>query len=211
MIKFYNYSVPAIVAVFAACVLSFISSPADAAPVDEASKYIETVGNNAVAILTDKSMTKDKKQAKIEKLFRDNVDTAWIGKFVLGRFWKQATEDQKKRYMKEYEAFVTNRYAVRFSDYSSGSFKILGARDDGNNEFTINMQIESGESGSKPVLVDYRVRKAGHFSVFDIIIEGVSMINTQRSEFASVVTSNGMDYLITQLATKATTAGSEGN
>ena len=41
------------------------------------------------------------------------------------------------------------------------------------------------------------------FAVFDIIVEGVSMITTQRSEFSSVITNKGMDYLITQLANKS--------
>jgi len=208
MSDIYKKLVLAFVSVFS---LVVFSTQSFAAPVDDASKFVETVGNSAVATLTNKSLSKEKKQDKIEKLFRDNVDTAWIGKFVLGRFWKQATDDQKKRYLKEYEAFITNRYATRFSDYSSGSFKILGAHDDGNGEFTINMQIESGEAGSKPVMVDYRVRKGSKFAIFDIIVEGVSMITTQRSEFTSVINSNGMDYLITQLANKTIVAGTEKN
>ena len=126
---------------------------------------------------------------------------------MLGRFWKQATDDQKSRYLQQYGGFITNHYASRFSDYSSGSFKITGTKDDGNNEFTISMQIQSGESGGNPVLVDYKIRKTDkNFRIFDIIVEGVSMITTQRSEFASVLSNNGMDYLITQLANKATIA-----
>jgi phospholipid transport system substrate-binding protein len=92
----------------------------------------------------------------------------------------------------------------RFTDYTSGTFKITDAKSDGDDEFTVSMQIKSDESGSEPVMVDYKIRSdKGHknnFAVFDIIVEGVSMITTQRSEFTSVVANKGMDYLITQLS-----------
>lgn len=203
MKNFYKYVLLVLFAIFA--------TPALAAPVDDATKYIESLGNSAIETLANKKFSKEQKREKIEKLFRENVDIAWIGKFVLGRFWKPATDEQKKRYLKEYSTFVTERYATRFSDYSSGSFKVLGARDDGDAEFTVNMQIQSGEDSSKPVLVDYRVRKGGGkgFAVFDIIVEGVSMINTQRSEFAGVINSNGMDYLIEQLSKKQVVVGTK--
>jgi phospholipid transport system substrate-binding protein len=183
---------------------SLLAAPALAAPVDDASKYVESLGNSAIKTLSNKKLNKEMKSEKIEQIFRKNVDIVWIGRFVLGRFWRQATDDQKKRYLKEYETFLVQHYASRFADYSSGSFKITGARDAGNNEFIISMQIKSDESGSEPILVDYRVRKTiSSFAVFDIIVEGVSMITTQRSEFNSVISNKGMDYLISQLAHKS--------
>lgn len=191
--------------------MSLVFSPlvntASAATTETASKYIEDLGNHAIETLSNKALNKDVKQKKIEQLFRDNVDINWIGKFVLGRFWRQATDDQKKRYLKEYETFLVRHYATRFTDYTSGSFTINSSRDDGDDEFTVSMQIKSGEAGGEPILVDYRVRvdstHKGGFAVFDIIVEGVSMITTQRSEFSSVISNKGMDYLITQLANKS--------
>lgn len=204
--------------VFVACASLFAASvcvtQALAAPVDDAGKYVETLGNDAVDIISDKNMNKEVKRKKIEQIFRDNVDIAWVGRFVLGRFWRQTTEEQKKRYLKEYETFLVRHYATRFTDYSGGSFKIIGSHADGDGEFIISMQIKSGDAGSEPVSVDYRVRADGkshknNFVIFDIIVEGVSMITTQRSEFASVVTNKGIDYLITQLASKSDASSAE--
>jgi|CXWL01.1.fsa_nt_gi phospholipid transport system substrate-binding protein len=191
----------------ALCVL-LLTAPVSAAPADNASKYVETLGNTAIATLSDKKLDKETKRKKIEQLFRDNVDIAWIGKFVLGRFWRQITDDQKKRYLNEYETFLVRNYATRFTDYTSGSFTITYARADSADEFFISMQIKSDEAGGDPIVVDYRVRsdsknhKSG-FVVFDIIVEGVSMITTQRSEFTSVLTNKDMDYLIAQIAKKS--------
>ena len=69
--------------------------------------------------------------------------------------------------------------------------------------------MQSQEPNSEPVLVDYRVRESKNtkggsgYKIFDVIVEGVSLITTQRSEFASVITNNGIDYLIGQLAAKS--------
>jgi len=196
MKNLYKYVLMAFFALF--------SSNSFATTADDAGKYIETLGNSAVATLSNAKFSKEQKAAKIEKLFRENVDVPWVGKFVLGRFWKQASAEQQKHYLKEYETFITERYATRFSDYTGGSFKVLGVHDDGDDEFTVNMQIQSGKEGSAPVLVDYRVRKDGKnaFNIFDIVVEGVSMITTQRSEFAGVINANNLDYLIAQLSKK---------
>lgn len=190
-----------------ACV-SLLSAPCLAAPVDDASKYIEGLGNNAIAILTDKALDKEVKSQKIEQLFRDNVDMNWIGKFVIGRFWRQINDDQKQRYLKEYETFLVRNYATRFTDYTSGSFKITDAKANSDNEFMISMQIKSEEAGGDPIDVDYRVRGSkGSFKVIDIIVEGVSMLTTQRDEFTSILSSKDIDYLIEQIAKKSETPG----
>ncbi len=171
---------------------------------DDARQYVERVGDKALGYVADSKLTKLQKQEKLEKLFSENVDFAWVGRFVMGRFWRQATDEQKKRYLAAYEQFETLHYASRFAEYTSGAFKITGSRDDGEGEFTIHMQIMPGSAQDEPVLVDYRVRsEKGGFKIFDVIIEGVSMITTQRSEFSSVIGKHGIDYLTDQLAAKA--------
>jgi phospholipid transport system substrate-binding protein len=192
-----------------ACALAVIagigfSLPVKAATVEAATQYIDQVANKALGVVADKKLSKQQKQTQLEKLFTQNVDFDWVARFVMGRFWRQATDAQKARYLHEYQRFEILHYTSRFTDYTSGAFKITGANDDGDGEYTVSMQIMPGEKQSEPVLVDYRVRKQENgFKIFDVIIEGVSMISTQRSEFGSVVANNGIDYLIDQLAAKA--------
>jgi phospholipid transport system substrate-binding protein len=183
-----------------------ISTPLYAAPVDDASRYIESVASKAVEVISNKNLDKEAKSKKIEQLFRDSVDIDWVGKFVVGHYWRQASETQKKNYLKEYQGFLTRQYANRFAEYTDGSFKITGAHDDGDGEYTVNMKIKGNAGDDTQVIVDYKVRSdKGNFKIFDVTIEGVSMITTQRSEFNSVISNKGMDYLITQLANKAET------
>lgn len=175
---------------------------ADAAT--DASRYIEGVAKNALATISNAKLNKSQKQASLDKLFKDNVDIPWIGRFVMGRFWKQATDAQKTSYLKEYEKFLIQHYTSRFTDYTSGSFTITSVKDDGEGEFTVNMELKGDKKNDPPVLVDYRVRKqGGGFKIFDVIVEGVSLITTQRSEFSSVISQHDIDYLITQLKNKS--------
>jgi len=172
-----------------------------------AGTYVESLGSQALAAISDKKLSKEQKQVKLDKLFGDNVDFPWVGRFVMGQYWRQATDDQKKRYLKEYQKFLILHYTSRFTDYTGGSFKITGSRDDGDGEFTVSMQLIAEDPQNEPILVDYRVRKNGaSFKIFDVIVEGVSLITTQRSEFGSVIGKNGIDYLIGQLTAKSVVA-----
>lgn len=200
----------------AALLLGLFATPALAAPaagtIEQARAYVQHIGDIALGTIADKSAAKEAKQAKLEQLFSDNVDIQWVGRFVMGQAWRTATDDQKARYLTAYRSFLVKNYATRFADYTGGSFKITGAKDEGSGEFVVNMEIASNEKNAEPVFIDYRLRPAdkGTFKVFDIIIEGVSMITTQRSEFSSVISNQGLEYLITQLANRSVTLpGSE--
>jgi phospholipid transport system substrate-binding protein len=182
------------------------SYTATAAITDDASKYIQNLGDQALGVISNPKFGPNDKQKALEKMFSNSVDFPWVGRFVMGHFWREASEEQKSRYLQEYQKFLVLHYTSRFTQYTSGTFKVTSSRDDGDNECTVSMELKSDEPNAEPVLVDYRVRKEdGGFKIFDVIVEGVSLITTQRSEFASVITNNGIDYLINKLAEKSKT------
>lgn len=167
---------------------------------------MQSVGDQALAVISNKKLNKDQKQSQLEKIFSGNVDIPWVGRFVMGRYWRQATDEQKSRYLKKYEKFLVLHYTSRFADYSSGTFTITGTKTDENGEFTVNMELKGDHPGDAPVLVDYRIRKAAAgFKIFDVIVEGVSLITTQRSEFSSVISDHSIDYLIDKLNSMSVT------
>ena len=195
---------PLLATLLLALSLTFAAPDAVAAGTDEAGNYVEKLGTQAVNVISNKKLSKAQKQTALEKIFAENVDIPWVGRFVMGRFWRTATDDQKKRYLKEYQSFILTHYASRFAEYSSGTFTVTGKKEDGDNEYTVSMAMKAADDKAEPVLVDYRVRKDGAgFKVFDVIVEGVSMITTQRSEFGAVLSDKGIDPLITLLANKS--------
>ena len=164
----------------------------------EAKAYVLTVSNKVLDIISNKKMSQDTKQTKLIKLFEQTVDTKWIGHFVLGRYYRTATAAQKKKYDDVYHEFLIRSYVPRFKEYKGQKFEITETQVDSKNEYVVKTNILSDNEA--PIRVDYRVRDdGGTFHITDIISEGVSLINTQRSEFGSVVSREGMDYLLDQL------------
>lgn len=165
-------------------------------------QFVDGVGKQALSVVNS-GESAPSKQTKLRQLFSQNVDTAWMGRFVLGRGWQQATQEQKDRYIKAYQDYLLAHYTSNFADYSGSKYKITDVRDDGNGQYTVNMQIDTPNQ-QQDTLAGYRVHTddAGNEKIFDIIIEGVSLITTQRSDFASTLQQQGIDGIITQLQNK---------
>ena len=164
----------------------------------EAKTYVLGISNKVLDIISTKKLDQDVKQTRLIKLFEQTVDTKWIGHFVLGRYYKTATPAQKKKYDDVYHEFLIRSYVPRFKEYKGQKFELGEVQSEGKGEYMVKTNIIS--AGEAPIRVDYRVREeGGTFHIIDIISEGVSLINTQRSEFGSVVSREGMDYLLDQL------------
>lgn len=173
------------------------SAPASAGE-KEAKAYVLSVSDRVLDIISSSKFSQSEKQKKLISLFEQTVDTKWIGRFVLGRYYNTATPTQKKAYDDVYRDFLIRSYVPRFKEYKGQKFDLTETRKDGKDEYLVKTTISS--ENESPIRVDYRVRETGGaFRVVDIISEGVSLINTQRSEFGSVVSREGMDYLIDQL------------
>lgn len=164
----------------------------------EATSYVNNVSNKVLDIMANDKMSQNEKQKKLITLFEQTVDTKWIGRFVLGRYYNTATPAQKKAYDDTYREFLIRSYVPRFKEYKGQKFELTETRKEGKSEYLVKTLITS--ESDAPIRVDYRLRDVGEtYKISDIISEGVSLINTQRSEFGSVVSREGMDYLIEKL------------
>ncbi len=169
---------------------------------EDAQKFVDTLANEALTTIGKKDLDRDVKQKKLQALFDDHVDIDWIARFVLGRNWRTATPEQQERYLENYRAFLLNNYTSNFENFTNSNYNIVrsteGSKD---GEYIVSMLLK--RSGQEDIAVDYRLRKDGkQFKVIDIIAEGISLITSQRSEFNSVISRNGLDFLIEQLKTK---------
>ena len=126
---------------------------------------------------------------------QDGFDIDLIGKFVLGPTnWKAATPEQKARYMRYFEKLVIQIYSDRFSLYSGEGFRVVDAKPEDDRDTYVTTQIIPVKAGAPPIEVDWRVRnRGGQLRINDVIVEGISMSITQRSEFSSVIQKNGGD------------------
>jgi phospholipid transport system substrate-binding protein len=185
----------------------FVAAPAVASAEGRSSQFVERLGRNAITVLSDEALSQEARLAGFRQLLRDGFALDAIGRFVLGRHWTQASAEQRAAFLTAFEDFIVNSYAARFSQYSGESLRVLDERADGESGHAVNSQIL--RPSAPPVLVQWRVRDAeSGLKIVDVVIEGVSLAITQRSEFASVIQQNGgrIDPLIEQLRQKSTAA-----
>jgi len=191
-------------------VMMFASSVQAADATDAVRGFADQLASQALAIVKDTANAQDQKQEKLEVLFKESVDIPWVAKFVLGKNWHAATPAQQQDYLTNYETFVLKNYTSKLTAYTGQGYKITSVREEEggdakSKEYALTMELIS--SNEPAVIVDYRIRQNGKgYKIFDIVVEGVSMITTQRSEFSSVVSNKGLDFLIGALKQKAAAA-----
>ena len=187
-------------------VVAAVTAQAPARAAADAPGFISDLGERAINVLTSTQSQADRESA-FKKLFDEGFDVPGIARFVLGPYWRTATDAQKDEFTKLFEAYIIHSYVVRFSAYSGQQLKVMGSRPEGDASL-VNSQI-TGTNNSPPVKVDWRLTgRNGVYKISDVSVDGISMAVTQRSEFASVIQHNGgqVQGLITMLREK--TAGS---
>jgi phospholipid transport system substrate-binding protein len=155
----------------------------------DANVFISELWTRAVEVL-DKKAPLTERLTRFRQLFQADFDGPGIARFVLGRYWRTASEQEQQEYMKLFEDYVIFVYGTRLSHFNGETFKVRGSRTDESGT-VVSTDIIS-PSGEPPIKVDWRlVADRGAFKINDVIIEGISMMVTQRSEFASIIQRHG--------------------
>jgi phospholipid transport system substrate-binding protein len=179
-----------------------------AAAAADPAAMISSLGSRALEVL-GKDATQSQRVARFRELLREDFDVPGIGRFVLGRYWNTATEEQRAEFVKLFEDYIAMAYATRLAEYTGETFKVTGSRPDADGAIVSSQIVRP--AGAAPVKVDWRLTgRSGAYKISDVTVDGISMAVTQRSEFASVIQHNGgqVQGLITMLREK--TAASSG-
>jgi len=164
-------------------------------PAVGAQKFIDSMAQKALDFLGNEKLSYDEKANEFRKLLQDSFDMDTIGRYALGRYWRVATPEERKEYQKLFRNMVVEVYSDRFRDYEGQHVETRSARADGNKD-TIVTSFIVPEEGAE-IQVDWRVRyKKGHYQIVDVVVEGVSMSVTQRSDFSSVIQRGGGDIQV---------------
>jgi len=151
--------------------------------------FMNELWGQTVEVLS-KKVPRAERLMRFSQLFQADFDGPGIARFVLGRYWRSASEQEQQEYLKLFEDYVVFVYGTRLSNFNGETFKMLGSRTDESGTI-VSTDIIS-PSGEAPIKVDWRlIADHGSFKINDVIIEGISMLVTQRSEFASVIQRHG--------------------
>lgn len=162
---------------------------------EQAVAFIQSLVDEGISFLTSTNLDEAKRKEAFEKLLSTKFDLKTIARFSLGKYWRQTPEKQKNEYIKLFESMIIDVYSNRFSDYDGQELNVKDARPEGKYDYIVHSMLIPAEGPQ--IRVDWRVRtKNGQTKVIDIIVEGVSMALTQRSDFASVIQRGGGDVSV---------------
>jgi phospholipid transport system substrate-binding protein len=138
--------------------------------------------------------------ALVDAKILPNFDFTRMTQLAAGKYWRKATPEQKKALVAEFRNMLVRTYTKAFTMYKDQTIEVkplkLAATD---TETTVKTQII--KVGGQPTAVDYQMKKAADgWKVFDVVIEGVSMVTSYRGSFSSQIEQSGIDSLIKSLA-----------
>lgn len=174
--------------------------PSRAAPTaDQARTLIEGVSAEVLAILSDDTLSDREKLDRLVVVLNGPIDLDLAARLILGRNWKIANDDQREQYLELFRAYALANLASKLNLYRGQKFEVVGAQTVGKKDALVTSRILN--DGQPPLQVDWRLRERddGRLIAIDLIVEGVSLIVTLRSEFGSVIERQGFDGLLAEL------------
>ena len=130
------------------------------------------------------------------------IDLDSMGKLILGKYWKQASEEQRVGFVAEFKDMLIRTYAKSLVDYGHAKVNVLPARDKQEGKYyTVKSELEVG-SGKAPLQVAYvfRKNKQTEWKVFDLAVDGLSLVKNFRTSFSQEIRETSLDALIARLA-----------
>lgn len=166
-------------------------------------------GDVLEAVKSDKRLAagdKEKALELAEEKILPYVDFAEATRLAVGRSWGQASAEQKKRLVSEFRDMLVRTYSNAIGAYEGQSLKVLPSRGKHDpQDATVRTQFV--RAGAPPLPIDFQMHQVdGTWKVYDITVEGVSLVLTYRSEFDAVVRQHGIGGLIERLSQKNTPA-----
>ncbi len=191
--------------VFLLAALFAVSAAAQEMKPDELVKKV--TDDVLAAVQSDKQLAAGDKQKALklaEEKVLPHIDFREATRLAVGRAWREASKEQQERLVTEFRHMLVRTYTSAIQTYEGQTMKVMPVHmKPGDTDVTVrNLYIRSG---GKAVQLDYQMHTTSEgWKIYDIVVEGVSLVITYRSEFDAVVRQQGVDGLIKRLAEKNT-------
>ena len=143
----------------------------------------------------------------IETKVVPHFDVQKMTRLAVSKSWRQATGEQQRQLVKEFQTLLVRSYGAAYSSYRHVKVDVKPLKVvDGEDDVTVKSQILL-PGGAPPVAVDYLMnRTADGWKVYNVVVEGVSLVTTYRNDFAAQIEQGGIDGLIRNLQDRNTRA-----
>ncbi len=167
-------------------------------------EQIRVTTDKIIAIVTDPNLKGDEKAPERNRKIRQAVDERFdweaISRRALGRHWKKRTAEERAEFVTLFGRLLERTYMDKVSDYSGQKVTYAGERIDG--EYAV-VSMNISTTKNEEISVDYRVRRRGQdWYVYDVSIEGVSLVDNYRVQFNNIIMKSSYEGLRKRLEAK---------
>ena len=182
---------------FSCLSILFFATSSFALPQPQA--QVEKMVNSVLSVLQQSELSAVEKKAQVSGTVQEYLDVKSMSRRTLGAHWEGATEDQRQRFSELFVQILEGTYLNRVGDYSSGTVKYLKQRVK-DNKAIVDTLIVSDEL---EIPVQYKMIYGDDaWQVFDIVIEGVSLIRNYRATYGEIIRRDGYEGLLALMAEK---------
>ncbi len=150
----------------------------------QSQQLVESLYNDLVAT-SMKDLSIDEQETELERLFQKYVDIPIIARAVLGKSWRQANSNQRKRFINAFKTYVAHKYGRQFSEFKGTTLELVKSRDTLTKAGVLVSTIVVVPGNPALKLVWQVSDGSGSLKLIDLRVEGVSMLSTERQEFRS--------------------------
>jgi len=177
--------------------------PPAEAKADDPSKLVETVANGMLKDLdADRAgYRKDpsKVNALVEKHLLPVFDTQYSARLVLGKHWRDASQQQRDRFVNAFYQSMLKNYGTALADFTSDKLKVYPSQVDAKAE-SATVRTEVKRSNGQKVPVNYTLHKTPDgWKAWDVTIEGISYVKSFREDFGAEIDQKGLDAVIERI------------
>ena len=183
-------------AVFALLILA-IGFVAPARAEGTAGEWVHDLGLRVVQVLRETDGPREKRKQELESIFVESFDIDYIAKFVIGRFWRKASPEQRDEFMKVLPDYVATVAAVLFAGYEGDGFKVTKESPHDGGSYVRGLILR--DDGPDVDVAFIISKPSGRYLIKAVSVERISLLVTERSEFGSVLAREGMDGLIARM------------
>ena len=163
--------------------------------------FVQSTVNRASEVLSGE-YTKQEKISKLKNIAKDTVDINGIGSYTIGKHRKKLNSEQKKIYQDLFEKYFLKTFASRLAQYTNPEVRV-DKSDKLNENYTMVHSILMATEQRPEIKIDWRVytKDPNNLLIRDLIIEGLSLVRTQKEEFNSIISSNdgNIEFLFVSL------------
>ena len=170
-------------------------SLAASSPTDEVRISVDAV----LAILDNEQLNYEDKRTQISVIVQERFDFRAMSQRTLATNWSKTTDEEKEKFIELFSQLIENSYVGKIESYTNERVDYPGEKVSGRKAVVETLIITS----SADIPVDYRLyQKGDQWLVYDVIIEGVSLISNYRSTYLEIMKKEGFDGLLAKMRAK---------